>query len=357
MYGAASMSLRPRWRRNDNCSMRVLIVEDEPPLRRLLLQWVRAEGAHALEAGSAEEALALMQAEGPPAVALCDVKLPGKSGLWLAEQCLVTYPETAVIMTTAVHEFDAAVGSLQARVVDYLCKPFTHDRLGEALKRAMVIHESRAAHTAMQKELDDRRAQITEALAELELNATSALNAMLAMLQARDSVSYDHAHRVAKLSVDLAMALQVGEPRLSDIERAALLHNLGRLALPDALLNRREQSLAGAERAQVRAYPLHGYAMLKSVPILVAANQIALASHERHDGSGFPHGLRSDAIPLGARIVGLADAFDELVSGIGYEQVSPLRAIEILSGERAAQFDPAVLAALAALQPVRDRVE
>jgi response regulator RpfG family c-di-GMP phosphodiesterase len=331
--------------------MRVLIVEDEAPLRRLLAEWVQAEGAHVLEVRSAEEALALVQKEGPPAVALCDVKLPGRNGLWLAEQFLALYPETAVIMTTAVHEVDAAVESLHAHVVDYLCKPFTHDRLGDALKRAILIHQARCAHTAMLKELDDRRAQITEALAELELNSASSLNAMLAMLQVRDAVSYDHAHRVAKLSVDLAMAMQIGEPQLSDIERAALLHNLGRLAMPDDVLKRPEHALSAADRAQLRSYPLHGYAMLKNVPMLAAANEISVASHERYDGSGFPHGLRGDAIPLGARIVGLADAYDELVAGIGYPPVSPARAIEILSTDRAAHFDPHVLVALQTLQP------
>lgn len=331
--------------------MRVVIVDDEAPIRRLLQAWVQAEGGTALEAGSAEQALALVQSEGPPAVALCDVKLPGKNGLWLADELRVNYPDTAVVMSTAVHEFDTAIHSLQARVVDYLTKPFTRDRFVEALRRAFIIHQSRRAHREMLKELDDRRTQTTEALAELELNASSSVDAMLAMLQARDAGSYHHAHRVAKLSVDLAMALQVGEPHLSDIERAALLHNLGRLAMPDALLTRAERSLSAAERAQLRSYPLHGHAMLKNVPILAAANQIALASHERYDGSGFPHGLRGDAIPLGARVIGLADAYDELVSGIGDEPVSPVRAIEILSTERSAQFDPAALEALKALQP------
>jgi cyclic di-GMP phosphodiesterase len=331
--------------------MRVLIVDDEAPLRRLLQSWVQAEGGHVMEADSAEEALALVQSEGPPAVVFCDVKLPGRDGLWLADEFCTRYPDAVVVMSTAVHEFDAAIHSLHARAVDYLSKPYTQDRFVDALRRAFIFHRSRRAHSEMLKELDDRRAQTIEALADVELNASSSVNAMLAMLQARDAGSYSHAHRVAKLSVDLAMALQVGEPQLSDIERAALLHNLGRLAMPDALLNRAERSLSEAERAQLRSYPLHGHAMLKNVPILAAANQIALASHERYDGSGFPHGLRGDAIPLGARVIGLADAYDELVSGFRDAPVSPARAIEILSRERLAQFDPAALAALEALQP------
>src|SRR6185295_2946507 len=104
-------------------------------LRRLMQTWVETEGATTLEAGSAEQALAVLESEGPPAVALCDVNLPGQDGLWLAGHLHVSYPETAVVMTTAVHEFDAAVTSLQAGVVYYLPKPFTRERLSDALKR------------------------------------------------------------------------------------------------------------------------------------------------------------------------------------------------------------------------------
>ena len=336
--------------------MRVLIVDDEAPIRRLLSAWSQAEGATVVEAGTAEHAVSLVEAEGPPDVAMCDVRLPGKDGLWLAEYFRTTWPQTAVVMTTAVHEFDSAVNSLQAGVVDYLCKPYGTDRFVSALKSALVVHQGRRAQAAMEKELAERRAQVTEALAELELNANSALNAMLAMLHARDSISYDHAHRVAKLAVDLAMMLEIGEPQLSDIERAALLHNLGRLAMPDTLLNQAESALSASDRAQLRSYPLHGYALLKNVPMLAAANQIAVAAHERYDGSGFPHGLRGEQIPLGARIIGVADAYDELSSGIRYQAIGARSAVEILTTERRSEFDPAVLSALKTLQPSSEHV-
>jgi response regulator RpfG family c-di-GMP phosphodiesterase len=330
---------------------RVLIVDDEAPIRRLLQAWVQAEGVTSIEADTAERALVLIEKEGAPAVALCDVKLPGQDGLWLAGQLHAAYPETAVVMTTAVHEFDAAISSLQAGVVDYLSKPFTRDRLIDALKRALMAHQSRRALTGMQQELEHRRAQISEALAELEMNTSSSLEAMLGMLRVRDPNSADHSHRVAKLAVNLAMALQISEPQLSDIERAALLHNLGRLAMPDELLTRPLSALSPADHARVRTYPLHGHAMLKNVPFLAGANRIAIAVHERYDGTGFPHGLSGDRIPLGARIICVANAYDELVSGINQPRTDAARAIDILSTERQAEFDPIVLNALRMLQP------
>ena len=332
-------------------TLQVLIVDDEAPIRRLLQNWVEAEGATALQARTSEEALEACAGPVTPAVALCDIRLPGRDGLWLAEQLRVGHPETAVVMTTGVNEFDTAINSMQAGVIDYLVKPFTRERFAEALQRAFFAHQSRRALVSMQKELETRRAQITEALAELELNASSSLDVMLEMLRARHPESYDHARRVSRLAVNLAMTLQIGEPRLSDIERAALLHNLGRLALPDELLLRDERTLSGADRARVRSYPLHGQAILRTVPYLSAASDLAVASHERYDGSGFPHGLHGEQIPLGARIIGVANAYDELVSGVGRDPVPPQQALDLLCTTRAAEFDPLVLGALKMLAP------
>jgi response regulator RpfG family c-di-GMP phosphodiesterase len=120
--------------------------------------------------------------------------------------------------------------------------------------------------------------------------------------------------------------------------------------LPDSILVRKERSLNEEERTKLRSYPLHGQAMLKNVPFLAAANEIAVAAHERYDGSGFPRGLKGEAIPIGARIIGVADAWDELVSGIGGTPVAPAHALEILSVERLVQFDPLVVGALTMLQ-------
>jgi response regulator RpfG family c-di-GMP phosphodiesterase len=331
--------------------MRVLIVDDEEPLRKLLKHWVEAEGATVIEAGTAEEGLAFSQSGEAPAVALCDICLPGQDGLWLAEQLHRGFPDTVVLMTTGVLEFGAAVHSLQSGVVDYLVKPFTRERLTEAVNRAFLAHKSRRALTNMQRELDQRRAEIADALDDLETNAAASVEAMLAMVRVRDSHSYDHAHRVAALAVNLAMALRIGEPQLSDIERAALLHNLGRLALPDRILIRKERTLSNDDRATLRSYPLHGYVMLKNLAFLAAPSEIAVAAHERYDGSGFPRGLQGEDIPRGARIIAVADAYDELVSGIGDTPVSDSRALEVLSVDRIAQFDPLVLGALTMLQP------
>jgi len=253
-----------------------------------------------------------------------------------------------------VHEFDAAVTSLQVGAVDYVAKPFTREQVSEALRRAFLAHASRRALTDMERELENRRAQITEAFAELELNASTSLEVLLAILQSRDPKAYEHARRVARCSVTLALAMGIGEPALSDIERAALVHDIGRLTMPDELLTQCQKLRFDADRVKLRlsAYSVRGHAILRNVPFLAAATQIAIAAHERYDGSGYPHGLHGDKIPLGARIVAVADAYDELVSSDGHSPLAPSDAVQILSTERQGEFDPIVLEALKKLQPL-----
>jgi putative two-component system response regulator len=116
-------------------------------------------------------------------------------------------------------------------------------------------------------------------------------------------------------------------------------------------LTRPESTLTAEERARFQSYPLHGFAMLKNVPYLTAANRIAIATHEKYDGTGFPHGLVGESIPLEARIIAVANAYDELVSGAHGEAATPDLALEIMAMERATEFDPVVLGALKMLQP------
>ena len=328
---------------------KVMIVDDEAPVRRLMRRFLEANGAEVIEARDAEQALALMGDAGGTAVALCDMRMPGRDGLWLAEQLRGLYPQTAVVMTTGVHEFDAAVMSLQSGAVDYVSKPFTQARLHEALERGLRANASRRASVPVQGELEDRRADVVEALSRIELNGATSIDVILATLQARDPDASSHAHRVARLSVNLALALDVEEPILSDIERAALLHDVGRLALPEGVLSASQDSLSPAERALLRAHPLHGRSMVRAVPFLAAASDIAVAVHERRDGSGFPNGLRGAEIPFEARIVAVAHAYDELTSGAARPALPVAAALEILGATRTAEFDQIVVTALRTL--------
>lgn len=135
--------------------MRALIVDDEAGIRGVLRRWLEAEGVEVVDAATAEEALgAMARLDPPPGVALCDIRLPGKDGLWLANQLDTFYPDTAVVMTTGVHDFETAVRSLQSGVVDYVSKPFERKQVLDAYRRAFFAHTSRLTVASMTRELE-----------------------------------------------------------------------------------------------------------------------------------------------------------------------------------------------------------
>lgn len=337
---------------------RILIVDDEPAIRTLMRRWIDRDTFVVTEAGSAGEALAAAAAE-PPSVVLIDIRLPGRDGLWLARELhrLFIDAEPALIMTTGVRDFSAAVASLQSGAIDYLLKPFEGERLVAAVQKGVEWHRARVADTKLRADVRARADQVSMTLAELEINSTAAVDAMRNMLAIRDSAAYDTGTRVAKLAVDLALALGIKEPVLSEIERAALLHDLGKLAAPETLLHK-TTPLSRDEQEIVRGYPRRAYDTLQSVPFLAEAAELVLASHEHVDGSGYPAGLHEREIPLGARVLALAKAFDAMTHPRPFQRqpMSAELAVAEVVCQRGRQFDPAVVDAFLKLHG-RDRRE
>ena len=213
----------------------MLIVDDENGVREpdgALAGVRRLRGA---DAANAEEALGYLH-ESPPAVALCDIRMPGHDGLWLAERIRQTYPETAVIMATGVHDVGPAVQTLRQGVIDYLTKPFGRDRLREAVTRGLEWHESawdaRRWRESLEQEMTIRRSRLSDALRESAWTATRPLDSMFAMLTLTDREAYAHGYRVAALAVSVARVLGFPTRRSTHdrARRAAARHRQARRA-------------------------------------------------------------------------------------------------------------------------------
>lgn len=282
---------------------RVLMVEDEAPVRRLLRRWAESEGAEVLEAETAEEGLATA-CRLQPAVAFCDVNLPGKNGVWLADRLRVEQPDAAVILATGLVDSKVAITGVQAGAVDYVVKPFDRARILEALRRGLTTNASRRALS-----------EIKATRAELETSAEISMGAVLALMQAEDPRAEAQARRVARLAINLALMLDVREPEITDIERAALLNDVSRLSV--------------------------GSSPVLQVPVFSVPLDIAAAARRR--------GLSGDR-PLGARIVSVARAYDDLVARDPGDEMTPPAALARLTAG-GAEFDGAVVQALLALQP------
>ena len=344
----------------DASSRTVLVVDDEKGVRDLMNRWLQAGGHAVTLAADATEALAVMKAQ-PAAVVLCDIRMPGHDGLWLADRIRHAYPETAIIMATGVHDAEAAAASLGAGLVGYLTKPFGRERLSDAVTRGIEWHraalDARRWAEKLQTEVDDRRSHLVEAISGFPLDSPDQISAMFAALSAGDALAGAHGERVAVLAADIGRELGLAPDAVRVLGTAALLHDLGKLAMPEALL-RKPAPLTPEESAIMHTYPLIGHGLLAAVPGLAAAAEIVRDAQERPDGLGYPTGLRSSNLSLGSRIVAVADAYDSIVRPRIYRDAldagQALLEIDRCSGT---QFDPDAVAALhrvvGAASPVR----
>jgi response regulator RpfG family c-di-GMP phosphodiesterase len=324
----------------------VLIVDDENGARALMTRWLESEGYSVTTAGTAEEALGRLEAS-PPAVALCDIRMPGRDGLWLAERIRQSYPETAVIMATGVQDVGPAVQTLRQGVIDYLTKPFGRDRLQEAVTRGLEWHQSawdaRRWRESLEQEMAIRRSRLNDAVTALTVDSDDTLDAMMSMLTLTDREAYAHGYRVAALSVSVARSLGLPEEALGTIERGALLHDVGKLAVPEAIL-RKPAPLTVEELLLVRRHPAIGSELIAEVPYLQSAVPLVRDAHERMDGLGYPRGVHATDVSIGARIVCVADAYDTMTRPrVFRDAISPADALLELQRCSGTQFDPLVV--------------
>jgi putative nucleotidyltransferase with HDIG domain len=327
----------------------VLVVDDENAVRELMTRWLQSGGYHVATAASAEDAIGLMD-QAPTAVALCDIRLPGRNGLWLADRIRHGYPETAVIMATGVHDVAPAVESLRQGVVDYLTKPFGRDRLREAVWRGMEWHAaarmSRRRRETLEQEVQSRQARLAAAIATLRVDSDESLDAMLALLTINDREACSHAYRVAALAAQVAKRLGLTDADVRTVERGALLHDIGKLAMPESLL-RKPTPLSAEEQRMIRLHPAVGSALIDQLPYLASASAVVRDAHERVDGLGFPRGTRADSTWIGARIVSVADAYDTMTQPRAFrEAIESAEALAELERCSDSQFDRRVVQTL-----------
>lgn len=327
----------------------VLVIDDDDGVRELLCRWLDSGGYCATPACDAEQALGLMNAA-PAAVALCDIRMPRHDGLWLADRIRHDHPDTAVIMATGVQDVGTAVESLRQGVVDYLTKPFGRDRLREAVSRGVEWHraarDSRRWRESLEGEMRVRHARLSSAIGALRIDSDEALDAMLSMLTMSDRDAYSHAYRVAALAASVARALGLTATEVAVVERGGMLHDLGKLAMPEALL-RKPAPLTSEEQVLIRLHPELGSQLIENVPYLSVAAGVVRDAHERMDGLGYPRGLRGADVWIGARIVCVADAYDTMTRPrVFRDAIAPTEAFLELDRCSDTQFDRRVVAAL-----------
>jgi response regulator RpfG family c-di-GMP phosphodiesterase len=332
---------------------RILIVDDEQEIRSILTELLETD-YDCEQADCAEAALSLLGARRFDLL-LSDITMPGVSGLDMIPLARAIAPDTVIVMISGLQTVESAIAAMRTGAFDYLTKPFDLTHVSSAVRRALEhaeLREAKRRYEAHLEELVERRtAELHGALASVEDAYRATLRALSAALEARDHETHGHSRRVVAFSLRLGRELGLGEARLRALEFGSLLHDIGKIGVPDVIL-RKPGSLTEEEWVRMREHPLFGERILRGIDFLAGASRVVAEHHEKWDGTGYPAGLRGEGIDLGARIFAVADAFDAITSDRVYRSGKPYEAaaaeIEKWAGT---QFDPAVVAAFRRVEP------
>jgi response regulator RpfG family c-di-GMP phosphodiesterase len=303
----------------------VLIVDDEISTRKLLGLILEQSEIPNKIVSSGSEALGVLDSGAFTAV-ISDLQMAGMSGMELLAQVRQRHPHLAFLMITGVNDVRVGIQAMQRGADDYLVKPLDMDvvlmSLERALERKRLEREVENYRQQLEQMVVERTAQLQNALQQVERSYGETLEALGEAIDLRDSQTAGHSRRVFLYSVEMLAALGGTERELRNIAMGAWLHDIGKLAIPDAILLK-PGSLTPEERRIMELHVKIGYDLVKRIPFLAAASEIILMHHERCDGSGYPQGLKSSEIHLGAKIFAVADTVDAMTTDRPYRAALP----------------------------------
>jgi response regulator RpfG family c-di-GMP phosphodiesterase len=324
---------------------RILVVDDEPEINNVLCDLL-SEQYECAPANSAEEALALLREQSFDLV-ISDITMTGMSGLEMVPHVLAVAPQTVVVLISGAQSIESAIEALRVGAFDYIMKPFDLRQVEAIVKRALEhygLRESKRRYETQLEELvEQRTVELDRALDSLEDAYRTTLKALAAALETRDHETHGHSQRVVSFSLRLGYELGLDKEQLKSLEFGSLLHDIGKIGVPDAIL-RKPGALDEDEWVKMRKHPLQGQQILHGIEFLEGASRVVAQHHEKWDGSGYPLGLRCEEIDLNARIFAVADAFDALTSDRVYRTAGSYEAasqeLDRCSGQH---FDPKVV--------------
>jgi cyclic di-GMP phosphodiesterase len=334
-------------------STHILIVDDDQAVRDVLSEGLGSSGYLCETACDGVEGLEKLRKNGFELV-VSDIDMPEMDGVQFLQEIKKSRPDTEIIMLTGVVDVDVAIQSMRLGAGDYITKPFNLAEVRITVERALekrrLILENREYQKNLEVRVEERTAEITRKNREVEelflrLKSTyqTTLEALATALDTRDTETLGHSLRVAAYTAAVAQRMGVTEPLLTDFYRGALLHDVGKIGVPDAIL-RKPGRLTPDEWVEMRKHPDIGYRILQGIAFLETARQIVLSHQERYDGRGYPRALKGKEIPLGARIFAVVDTLDAMTSDRPYRKALPYQvARDEIIKYNGTQFDPDVV--------------
>jgi putative nucleotidyltransferase with HDIG domain len=326
---------------------RILVVDDEEPIREIVASMLGTAGYACKQAASGMEALAVLSSGEEFELMLSDLMMADLDGIGLLERTKERYPDMPVVMVTAVHDISVALRAIRDGAYDYLLKPFEREQLLNTVSRALENRrlkvENRTYQTNLESLVKARTDQLQAAMASLERSYDITLEALGDALDLKDRETEGHSKRVTAFTIAIARAMGLPRDQINTIARGAFLHDIGKMAIPDKILNK-PGKLEPHEFDIMREHAFHGYQIVKKIPFLAEAAEIVYSHQEKFDGTGYPRGLKGEQIPLGARIFSVADTLDAITSDRIYRPAQTLQAArEEIAKWAGRQFDPEVV--------------
>lgn len=337
-------------------TLRILVVDDEPYVRKLIARWLQADGYLVVEADGPEAARSELQREEFDLVTL-DITMPGELGTDILQDVSNGFPDMAVIMITGVGKTRLAIESLNRGAWAYLSKPVERDELRFHVRNALERRFLRLEAKDYTRLLETRVQSQTK---EIETVHREMIFRLMAAAHGRDGETGAHVRRTGLYSRLLAKSLGWPESDLDRIALAATMHDIGKIAIPDSIL-RKQGRLTREEFDVMKKHTVLGARMLagSEVPVIKMAHDIALYHHEMWNGKGYPLGLAGENIPESARIVSVIDVYDALSHDRPYRAKFPEEeVIDMMQRGMGVQFDPYILPCFfAALTEMHDLAE
>src|SRR5512135_3757357 len=289
---------------------RILVVDDEEAIREIVSSMLSSANYKCRQASSGLEALHLLESGAEFDLMLSDLMMAELDGIGLLERTKEKYPDMPVIMVTAVHDISVALAAIRNGAYDYLLKPFEREQLLNTVRRALENRRLKLENRAYQSNLEAlvtaRTDQLRQTMTDLERSYDITLEALGDALDLKDAETEGHSKRVTAFTIAIARAMGLQQDAIRVIARGAFLHDIGKMAIPDAIL-RKPGALTPEETEIMKEHCYKGFQMLRRIPFLQEAAEIVHAHQEKYDGTGYPRGLKGDEIPLGARIFSIAD--------------------------------------------------
>jgi putative two-component system response regulator len=322
-------------------SERLLVVDDEATIRRVLQRFLTDAGYQVLTAANGREALETVSRGNIEAV-LLDIKMPVMSGMEVLRELAPRWPDLCAVMITSVDDTKTAIEAMKLGAYDYITKPFERDTVILALSRTLEKRRLLLENREYQQHLEEKVEEQTQKIRASFLNAMTSL---AYALEARDEYTSGHSRRVADISVAIARELGLSPENIDGIRQAALVHDIGKIGVRETILNKPTR-LTREELQHIYQHPEIGERILSPVAENGDILRPVRHHHERYNGTGYPDRIKGEQIPLEARILAVADAYDAMTSERPYRNaMSEQTAINELEKGKETQFDPGVVEA------------